>query len=50
MDDIKLFAKKKENGLETLTQAVRIYSQDIRMQFGIQKWAMEIMKTENDKW
>ena len=31
MDDIKLFVK---NELETLIQAVRIYSQDIGMEFG----------------
>ena len=32
--DIKLFAKN-ENELETLIHAVRIYSQDIRMEYGI---------------
>ena len=36
MDDIKLFAKN-EKELETLINAVRIYSQDIRMEFGIEK-------------
>ena len=35
MDDIKLFAKKKK-GFETFMQAVIIYSQDIRMGFGIE--------------
>ena len=34
MDDIKLFAKN-EKELETLIHAVRIYSQDIGMEFGI---------------
>ena len=34
MDDIKLFAKN-EKELETLIHAVRIYSQNIRMKFGI---------------
>ena len=34
MDDIKLFAKN-EKGQETLIHAVRIYSRDIRMEFGI---------------
>ena len=36
MDDIKLFAKN-EKELETLIHAVRIYSQDIGMEFGIEK-------------
>ena len=35
MDDIKLFAKN-ENELETLIDAVRIYSQDIGMEFGLE--------------
>ena len=35
MDDIKLFAKN-ENELETLIHAVRIYSQDIVMELGIE--------------
>ena len=47
MDDIKLFVKNKKE-LETLTHAVRIYSQDIGMEFGIEKCAMLIMK--NGKW
>ena len=36
MDDIKLFARN-ENELETLIQAVRIYSQDLGMEFGMLK-------------
>ena len=44
MDDIKLFAKNKKE-LETLIHAVRIYSQDIRMEFGIEKCAMLVMKS-----
>ena len=36
MDDIKLFAKN-EKELETLIQAVRMYSQDIGTKFGIEK-------------
>ena len=43
MEDIKLFAKK-EKDLETLIQTVRIYSQDTRMEFGIEKCAMLVMK------
>ena len=34
MDDIKLFAKD-ETELETMIQIIRIYSQDIGMEFGI---------------
>ena len=34
MDDIKLFAKN-EKELETLIHAVRIYSRDLGMEFGI---------------
>ena len=44
MDDIKLFAKN-ERELETLIDAVRIYSQDIGMEFGIEKCAMLVMKS-----
>ena len=38
-EDIKLFAQN-EKELETLIQAVRIYSQDIGMEFVIEKCAM----------
>ena len=44
MDDIKLFAKN-EKELETLIHAVRIYSQEIGMEFGIEKCAMLVMKS-----
>ena len=44
MDDIKLFAKNKKE-LETLIQSVRIYSQDIGMEIGIEKFAMFVMKS-----
>ena len=44
MDHIKLFAKN-ENELETLIHAVRIYIQYIRMEFGIEKCAMLVMKS-----
>ena len=43
MDGIKLFSKNEE--LETLIHTVRIYSRDIRMEFGIEKCAMLIMKS-----
>ena len=44
MDDIKLFAKN-EKELETLIHTVRIYSQDIGMEFGIEKLAKLVMKS-----
>ena len=44
MDDIILFAKN-EKELETRIHAVRIYSQDIRMEFGIEKGATLVMKS-----
>ena len=44
MDDIKLFAKN-EKELEALIHAVRIYSQDIGLEFGIEKCAMLVMKS-----
>ena len=43
IDDIKLFARN-ESELETLIHAVRLYSQDIGMESGIEKYAMLIMK------
>ena len=43
MDDIKLFAKS-EKELETLIQTVRIYNQDIGVEFGKEKCAMLIMR------
>ena len=45
MDDIKLFAKN-EKELKTLIHAVRIYSQDIGMEFGIEKMCHAC----NEKW
>ena len=44
MDDIKLFARK-EKELETLIHTVRIYSQDIGMEFGMEKCAMLVIKS-----
>ena len=44
MDDIELFAKN-ERELETLIHTVRIYSQDIGMEFGIEKCALFVMKS-----
>ena len=44
MDDINYLEKWKRT-LETLIHAVRIYSQDIGMEFGIEKCAMLVMKS-----
>ena len=44
MDDINLFGKN-EKELETLIHAVRIYSQDIAIEFGIEKCVMLVMKS-----
>ena len=44
MDDIKLLADN-EKELETLIHTVRIYSQDIGMEFGIEKCALLVMKS-----
>ena len=43
-NNIKLFAKN-EKELENQIQAVRICTQDIGMEFGIEKWAMLIIKS-----
>ena len=48
MDDIKVF-EKNEIELETLIQTIRIYSQDIEMEFGIEKCAMLIMKSRKQE-
>ena len=45
IDDMKLFAKRNEKELEALIHAVRIYSHDIGMEFGIEKRAMIVMKS-----
>ena len=44
LNDIKLFAKN-EKEVETIIQAVRIHSQEIGMEFGIEKCAMQITKS-----
>ena len=43
MDDLKLYGKNKRE-LESLVQTVRIFTDDIRMRFGIQKCATIVMK------
>ena len=47
INHLKLFAKN-EKELETLIQAIRIYNQDIGMEFNIEKCSMLIMKS--GKW
>ena len=49
MGDIKLFVKN-EKELETLIHAVRIYSQDTGMKFGIEKCTILVIKTAKDTW
>ena len=44
MDDIKLFAKN-EKVFEAPMQTIRIYSQDIGMEFSIEKIPMLILKS-----
>ena len=43
MDDLKLYSKS-EKTLDSFIQTVRIFSEDIGMQFGIDKCAMLVMK------
>ena len=42
MDDLKLYSRS-EKGLDSLVQTVRIFSEDIGMEFGIEKCAMLVM-------
>ena len=43
MDDLKLYSRI-EKGLDSLVQTVLVFSKDIRMEFGIGKWAMLVME------
>ena len=43
MDDLKLYGKN-ENQIDTLVNTVRVFSDDIRMEFGISKFAILIVK------
>ena len=45
MDDLKLHSQG-EKRLESLLQAVRVFSKDIGMEFGIEKYAMLVMEKE----
>ena len=42
MGDLKLYSRS-EKGLDPLVQTVRVFSEDIRMDFGIEKLAMLVM-------
>ena len=43
MDDLKLYSQS-EKGLNSLVLTVRVFSKDIGMEFGIEKYAMLIME------
>ena len=45
MDDVKLYAKTEES-LKGLIQKVRVVSSDIGMEFGVEKCAMLVLKTD----
>ena len=45
MDDIKLFVKNNEKEMETLIQTIRMYIQDIGMEFGIEKDTMLMIRS-----
>ena len=43
MDDLKLYSPN-EKGLESLVQTIRVSSEDVGMEFGIEKCAMVVME------
>ena len=43
MDDLKLYSRSKK-GLNSLVQTVRVFSEDIGMEFGIEKCATLVME------
>ena len=43
MDDLKLYSRS-EKGLDSLVQTVRVFSEDIGMEFGIEKCAILVME------
>ena len=43
MDDLKLYSRS-EKGLDSLLLTVRVFNEDIRMEFGIEKSAMLVME------
>ena len=46
MDDLKLYSQS-EKGLDSLVQTVRVFNEDIGMEFGIEKCAMLVMEKRN---
>ena len=46
MDDLKLYSRS-EKGLNSLVQTVRVFSDDIGMEFGIGKCAMLVIEKGN---
>ena len=43
MDDLKFYSRS-EKGLDSLVETVPVFSEDIGMEFGIEKWAMLVME------
>ena len=43
MDNLKLFSRS-EKGLDSLVQTVRVFSEDIGMEFGTEKCALPVME------
>ena len=43
MDDLKLYSRN-EKGLNSLVQTIRVFSEDIGMEFGIEKYAMLVIE------
>ena len=43
MNDLKLYSRS-EKGLDSLVQTVHVFSEDIGMEFGIEKCAMLVME------
>ena len=48
MDDTKLFGRGTKE-IDALVQTVRIVSGDIRMEFGIEKWALVSIQRQSNK-
>ena len=46
MDDLNLYSRS-EKGLESLVQTVRVFSEDIGMEFGIEKCGMLVMERKD---
>ena len=46
MDDLKVYSQS-EKGLDSLVQKVRVFSEDIGMEFGTEKCATLVMEKEN---